>query len=803
MGQVVITGIISARRRRRLQSTQATLNFYVSGLASLVVANTATTTLSSYFTAPSSGFSSDLNTATGLSTSSVQLVSSNVGLHSIDQLRYACALDRSNGVILSWVPDPSEKFVDIQIQGKGSGYISAGVVQGNVLMVDTPPHQAMVFDSGSSYTALYSIHGYKASDLGEISMISNGVDLLLMETAGDNLLVRYRQYAENSTVPLTLHKSNNIMWVHSYQPFGEVHTSQGTVKVYWQDGFCVPVEESLTFSGLVLMVVVGVLGPLVVWTPVRSTPFGRVLLQQRVAPITKLPTVVRILTLDALGALQNLKIGEVLVILAYLLALLALTIYWASMNGWGTDGWGIALGYASLSNIMMTLLPISKSNVWLYLFGIPFERAVKFHRMLARFSIFTIVIHLLLMFDDNVLSFETEAASGVTVGFGTLALLTFALMAVTALEPIRRRFFEYFKYSHYLFLLGLIFIILHIKNPALLYFAVPFLLYVLDLGWRWYQTIAMYASTQAHLECMPGDIVKVTIKHDELSKKPLIPGSYYFLCFPEVSNFQWHPFSQCATHPGEEGALIFHIKATELFSWTGKVRTLAHHALNAIGPEASRNLSNGSSPRNPGKEERGGVEGGGEIKVLPPVRVMFDGPYGNLSIDLKDYASLLLFGAGIGITPLTSVLAHIKEEKSQKRLIQLRDVRLVWVLRNMELVDVFATFFSYIEQAFMERESPDLTFTIQLYITGTTNINIPSVAVTTGEEGRVIGSFGTINDRTVAGRPNVPELVREFAERDKGTRKGVIACCPKNVLEDVQRATVLHKVDLHQEEFGW
>jgi predicted ferric reductase len=57
--------------------------------------------------------------------------------------------------------------------------------------------------------------------------------------------------------------------------------------------------------------------------------------------------------------------------------------------------------------------------------------------------------------------------------------------------------------------------------------------------------------------------------------------------------------------------------------------------------------------------------------------VLVDGPYGCLSIDLGDYSRLLLVGGGIGITPITSILAFVLEERRQHRLAHLEALRLV------------------------------------------------------------------------------------------------------------------------------
>ena len=60
-----------------------------------------------------------------------------------------------------------------------------------------------------------------------------------------------------------------------------------------------------------------------------------------------------------------------------------------------------------------------------------------------------------------------------------------------------------------------------------------------------------------------------------------------------------------------------------------------------------------------------------------------DGPYGKLSIHLPTYPSLLLLGGGVGVTPLTSILRWMKEERKVGGLPLLNAVALVWVVRDV------------------------------------------------------------------------------------------------------------------------
>ena len=117
-------------------------------------------------------------------------------------------------------------------------------------------------------------------------------------------------------------------------------------------------------------------------------------------------------------------------------------------------------------------------------------------------------------------------------------------------------------------------------------------------------------------------------------------GQYIFLSCPEVSYFQWHPFT--LTSAPEEDYISVHIRVV------GDFTTALADALGCDFPKKG--------------EKKGGAGPGGKVigtnanpplnRVLP--RVMVDGPFGSASEDFLNYETVLLVGAGIGVTPFAS-----------------------------------------------------------------------------------------------------------------------------------------------------
>ena len=108
-------------------------------------------------------------------------------------------------------------------------------------------------------------------------------------------------------------------------------------------------------------------------------------------------------------------------------------------------------------------------------------------------------------------------------------------------------------------------------------------------------------------------IVSETVVEVSFPKFDHNPGQFVYICVPEISFFQWHPFS-ISSSPSQGNAVTLHIR--KLGDWTSALMELAH------------------------KESE--------------IAVCLEGPYGNLAVDLVSnrdkYKSVLLISGGIGGT---------------------------------------------------------------------------------------------------------------------------------------------------------
>jgi NADPH oxidase 2 len=137
---------------------------------------------------------------------------------------------------------------------------------------------------------------------------------------------------------------------------------------------------------------------------------------------------------------------------------------------------------------------------------------------------------------------------------------------------------------------------------------------------------------------------------------------------PEISPFEWHPFTLTSS-PHEE-FLSLHIRCVG--DWT---YAFARRLGCRFGGKEEDTLK---SPAN-----------------LPIV--MVDGPYGSASEDVFDYEAVVLVGAGIGVTPFASILKTIwYRMNNPKSNIRLRKVYFYWVCRDKDVWFLLISFrFNY------------------------------------------------------------------------------------------------------------
>lgn len=205
---------------------------------------------------------------------------------------------------------------------------------------------------------------------------------------------------------------------------------------------------------------------------------------------------------------------------------------------------------------------------------------------------------------------------------GITALGLFYLLSLLSIPQVRKWDYEVFQLAHLLMypIIGLM--MAHgtaalLQWPMFGYFlAFPTLLVVVE---RVTRIFLGFNHIKATLKVLDKETVEITavIPSERLWKYKA--GQYIFLQVPQISFFQWHPFtvSFCRGHK-----MMLHIKTDG--NWTAKLREL------------------------------GGESGESEIQVG------INGPFGAPAQRFYDFNHSVIIGAGIGVTPFSGILADLQ-----------------------------------------------------------------------------------------------------------------------------------------------
>jgi len=420
---------------------------------------------------------------------------------------------------------------------------------------------------------------------------------------------------------------------------------------------------------------------------------------------------------------------------------------------------------------------------------VPFDKNITFHKATAWSIVVGTVIHVvahMVNFVKLALA-DTDAKNGgqkfaafleinFTTGPGATGwIMTAALFFIVffALEKKRRANFERFWYSHHLFIIFFICWQLHGMFCMIKPDRPPFCSWKnIGVFWRywlpggviWVAERILREVRSRHVTYIskviqhPSNVVELQIKKEKTTTRA---GQYIFICCPEVSYFQWHPFT--LTSAPEEDYISVHIRVVGDF--TGALAK-------AVGCDFET--------KGKGKGDKGDT--GGKVvgrsdnplnRTLP--RVMVDGPFGSASEDFLNYETVLLVGAGIGVTPFASILKSIwyrMNNFNNSKPTRLSKVYFTWVIRDFGSAEWFHSLLHAIEeQDTQNRIEINIYLTAKIKEDDMNNIIVQDV----GAEKDAITS---LRAPTHYGRPNWDRVFKSIADKHPETDAGVFFCGP-------------------------
>lgn len=338
---------------------------------------------------------------------------------------------------------------------------------------------------------------------------------------------------------------------------------------------------------------------------------------------------------------------------------------------------------------------------------VPFDKNITFHKNIAYSIVFFTWVHTIAHW-HNFAQLAAKQKLGF-IGFLKINFLTgpgwsgyvmlFALMAMlfTSIEKPRRANYERFWSVHHLFIIFFGFWSVHGAFCMIKTDSAPFC-FGTGVFWEYW----MYGGFAYLLERVlrevrgrhktyvtkviqhPSNVVEIQM-HKERTKTRA--GQYIFLCCPEISIWQYHPFT--LTSAPEEDYISVHVRMVGNFTKAlGK----------ALGCEEGRGGRGGDSSAEKQRSEVVSMApGAGLTKLLP--RIYVDGPFGSASEDVFKFETAVLVGAGIGVTPFASILKSIwyRMSSGKDSDTRLRKVYFFWVCRDFGSLEWFKSLLMAIE----------------------------------------------------------------------------------------------------------
>ncbi|XP_022978940.1 respiratory burst oxidase homolog protein A-like [Cucurbita maxima] len=509
-------------------------------------------------------------------------------------------------------------------------------------------------------------------------------------------------------------------------------------------------------------------------------------------------------------------------------------------------------------NMALILLPVCRNTItWLRKtkigYYVPFDDNINFHKIIAVAIIVGIILHagnhLACDFPRLLRSSEAEYAfligdfgkikpsymdlvkgcEGVT---GILMVFFMAIAFILATRWFRRNLiklphpfdrltgYNAFWYSHHLFILVYILLIIHglflylvhrwYLMTTWMYVAFPVLLYAGERILRFFRS-GSYTVQIQKVAIYPGNVLKLQMfKPPQFQYKS---GQYMFVQCPAVSPFEWHPFS-ITSAPGDD-YLSIHVR--QLGDWTQELKR--------IFTEVCEPSVSGKSGLLRADETT--------IKSLPKLSI--DGPYGAPAQDYHKYDVLLLVGLGIGATPFISILKDLlnnivkmEEQDSSTEISNVGDLSYVnkdflapkrknslkttnayfyWVTREQGSFDWFKGVMNEISELDQRGLIEMHNYLTSVYEEGDARSTLITMVQALSHAKNGVDVVSGTRVRTHFARPNWKKVLSKISSKHCGARIGVFYCgAPVLAKELGQLCHEINqsgsaKLDFHKEHF--
>ncbi|KAL8136401.1 hypothetical protein V2J09_002402 [Rumex salicifolius] len=283
---------------------------------------------------------------------------------------------------------------------------------------------------------------------------------------------------------------------------------------------------------------------------------------------------------------------------------------------------GLRLGLTGNVCLVFLFFPVTRGSSILAFFGLTSEISIKYHIWLGHMTMVLFTAHgicyvVLWACMDTMSDMLEWDNTGISNVAGELALLAGLVLWAMTFPRIRRKAFELFFYAHYLYIVFVLFFVLHVGISYTGYMLPGFFLFMIDRYLRFLQS-------RRRVRLLSARVLSSEAFELNFSKTPSLnysPTSIMFINIPSISRLQWHPFTVTSSSSLEPEKLSVVIKVAG--KWTRKLNDM---------------LASSTVDR---------------------IEVSTEGPYGPTSTDFLRHDKLVMISGGSGITPFFSIIREL------------------------------------------------------------------------------------------------------------------------------------------------
>eukprot|EP01102_Stenamoeba_stenopodia_P013604 TRINITY_DN4438_c0_g3_i1.p1 TRINITY_DN4438_c0_g3~~TRINITY_DN4438_c0_g3_i1.p1 ORF type:complete len:560 (-),score=66.87 TRINITY_DN4438_c0_g3_i1:1030-2709(-) len=415
-------------------------------------------------------------------------------------------------------------------------------------------------------------------------------------------------------------------------------------------------------------------------------------------------------------------------------------------------------------NCALILIPILRNvltalrRTFLHNF-FPWDANIVFHRRIAALIVIAGTLHgMMHYFNYHVVAVNTPDATDLEwqLAFRTKAgatghflVIIMVLMYTSAMYVFRRPHFTSFFLTHHLFIPFYVLLLVHGPN-FWKWFIFPGICYFIERFAREYRgkRNVRLLKVISH----PSDVLEV---HLQKKRRFLYSaGQYLYLNCPYISRYEWHPFT--ITTAPEQEYVSCHIRCVG--PWTKRLREI-------LNPENKPEIEINRTY---------GPDGQHIIRL--------DGPFGSASQDVFLFKTVMLIGAGIGVTPFASILRSVIINMRANREITLKNVYFYWICREYVAFEWFRDLLKEIED---EAKQRGFALKINIFFTG--NLKQDKLKDVLTNANSNLDPITQLESRTNYGRPRWEAIFEDIRERHSNSEIGVFFCGPKELSSKLRK----------------